>query len=175
MVTVPNVDKSRLNRVWNKADIYNGPQGTGQIVPNVDDMVYDWESGIWRVISVDYGNTNMAYLISVNLANIGGGIDDDNVSIVSGVGANDNSFAIYVNNKTLPHTLNFDSRSRWYGSDNAYVKVFKGTDVTAKTGTVVSALLDASGNPVTENIPLETVIIQNATNISQKTDRKSVV
>ena len=163
---VPTEDRLRL---LGYDEIYTGPTGTGQYVPNVDDIVFSWDTGFWRVVAVDTGNTNLSMLSRVNIASLGGGLSDVDSTIVAGVGANDNAFCAYVNNSVVPHELTLDTRNIWNGSDNAYVKVFRGTDISAATGTVISAMLDTKGKIVSENIPLENVVVPNATNLTQKT------
>lgn len=171
MSVSPVVDVNRPFRVWHMREIYDGPQGPGIYVPNVDDMVIDWNTGVWRVISVDHFETSLSYLVRINLANLSGGMDDSDYAIVTGVGANSNSFRIYVDTSVVPHPMNIDTRNIWNGSENASIKVFRGTDTNELTGTVISAVLNASNQVISENIPLETVVIPNATNITQKCAR----
>ena len=168
MAVTPIVDRSRIFTVFNRTEIYTGPGGTGRFVPNVDDMVIDWSSGIYRVVSVDHERTNLSYLTKVNLNSMGGGADDSDYAVVTGVGANSNSFRVYVDTKTVPHTLAVDSRVLFYG-DNAFIKIFKGTDTSAATGKVISAIINSSGNVVSENIPLVLTIVPNGTNVNEKT------
>lgn len=169
------LDPDRKFTVWNMREIYTGPTGTGQYVPNVDDMVIDWSRGVFRVMSVDQGKTNLSYLEAINLSNLNGGTDAANSTVVAGVGTNDNSFTIFVNNAVIPHTLTIDSRSRWFGSENSYVKVFRGTDASAENGVAISAMINSQGRVVSENIPLELVIIPNSTNYASKTAKPGYV
>ena len=97
-------------------------------------------------------------------------MDDSDYAVVTGVGSNSNSFRIYVDTKTVPHTLAVDSRTTFYG-DNAYIKVFKGTDTSAATGKVISAIINSSGKVVSENIPLVLTIVPNGTNVNEKTPK----
>lgn len=169
MAVIPNVDQTRRFTVWHSREIYTGPNGTGIFVPNVDDMVMDWNNGVYRVAAVDHYRTNLSYLVKVNLNTLGGGIDDGDIAVVTGPGANSNSFRVYINTEVVPHTLVVDSRVIWNGAANAFVKVFKGTDVSETTGVVISALVSTNGNITSENIPLVTVVVPNGTNVTQKT------
>lgn len=166
---VPEIDLNRVQRFWHMSQIYDGPSKPGRIVPNVDDAVLDWTSGLWRVVAVDTFKTNLSYMVRVNMATLGGGVDDNDKAIVTGPGINANSFRVYVNTAVVPHTLSVDSRVIWNGSANSYIKVFRGTDTSAATGNVISAVLNSTGNISSENIPLETVVIPNGTNVTQKT------
>lgn len=168
MTTTPIVDRSRRFTQFKIDEIYTGPADTGRWVPNVDDMVIDWDNGIYRVISVDHERTNLSYMQKVNLNSMGGGVDDSDYAVVTGVGSNSNSFRVYVDTKTVPHTLAVDSRTTFYG-DNAYIKIFKGTDTSAAKGKVISAIINSSGKVVSENIPLVLTIVPNGTNVNEKT------
>lgn len=155
MTVIANVDVTRRFSVWHIREIYTGPTGTGIFVPNVDDMVMDWNSGVYRVAAVDHYRTNLSYLVKVNLNALGGGIDDGDIAVVTGPGANSNSFRVYINTEVTPHTMAIDSRVIWNGAANAYVKVFKGTDTSETTGVVISAMVSTNGNITSENIPLD--------------------
>ena len=169
MIKTPIVDIEREFRVWLISQLYDGPDGMGNIVPNVDDMVIDWDNGVYRVISVDHGKTNLHYKVRVNIAALGGGYDDSDIAVITGPGANSNAFRVYIDTSTTPHTMALDSRMIWNGSENAYVKVFKGTDTSAKTGVVVSAIITSTGRVTSENLPLTAVVVPNGTNVSMKT------
>lgn len=167
-IVTPIVDRSRRFTNFKMDEIYTGPAGPGAWVPNVDDMVVDWDNGIYRVISVDHERTNLSYLQKVNFNAMGGGVDDSDAGLVTGVGANSNSFRVYVDTKTVPHTLSVDSRVLFYG-DNAYIKIFKGTDTSAATGKVISAIVNSNGHVVSENIPLVLTVVPNGINVNEKT------
>ena len=168
MTTTPIVDRSRRFTQFRIDEIYTGPADTGRWVPNVNDLVLDWDNGFYKVVSVDHERTNLSYLQKVNLNSMGGGMDDSDFAVVTGVGSNSNSFRVYVDTKTVPHTLAVDSRTTFYG-DNAYIKIFKGTDTSAATGKVISAIINSSGKVVSENIPLVLTIVPNGTNVNEKT------
>ena len=36
-----------------KSEIYTGPTGTGRYVPNIEDAVWDWTAGVFRVVDVN--------------------------------------------------------------------------------------------------------------------------
>lgn len=166
--TIPEIDKERPNRWWFRDQIYDGPNNKGRFVPNVNDAVLDWNAGVFRVIAVDYGKTNMSLLHPISLGSLGGGVSVDDTSIVTGPGSNSTNFRIYVNTKVVPHTLDIDSRCFWNGTENHYVKIFRGTDISKETGVVISAVLNQSGTVVSENIPLETIVIPNGVNKGRK-------
>lgn len=165
---VPEINLNRVQRYWLMNQIYDGPSKPGRIVPNVDDVVWDWSSGVWRVVAVDTFNTNLSYLVRVNIATLGGGVDENDLALVTGPGLNANSFRVYVNTSVVPHTLAVDSRVVWNGSANSFIKIFRGTDINPTTGSVISSVLAQNGNPISENIPLQLVTVPNGVNITQK-------
>lgn len=168
MAVTPILDVERRFTVWKIDEIYTGPSGEGRNVPNVDDQVLDWNSGVYRVISVDHGKTNLSYMTRVNLGSLGGGIDDSDIAVITGPGANSNSFRVYIDTTVTPHTLAVDSRVIWNGPENAYIKIFKGTDTDQTTGKVVSAIVTTTGRISSENLPLTAVVVPNGTNVSVK-------
>lgn len=163
----PIVDQYRGFRNWNYKELYLPEETTGQVVPNIDDMVIDWDSNtISRVISVNYAN-NTFTLIPTSLGKTSG-YTTDNVLTSSGPGEISEAFRIYVNTEVTPHTLNFDSRLRLFGTEVAYVKVFRGTKVTVD-GDVMSAIFNSSNVKTSENIPCELIVTPSAENYGMKT------
>ncbi len=155
--------------VRNMAEVYTGPTGTGRYVPNVDDLGLNWvELSFYRCVHVDYV-TGYSTWQRVNLNNNSG--VDETLDVITGVGSGYTfeSFRVWVNTKQLPYTLNFDARLYLYGSKAAYVKLFQGNDITA-SGRVISGVYNASGNLVSENIPLELVkYSSDVTNLAVRT------
>jgi hypothetical protein len=66
----------------------------------------------------------------------------------------------YLDTSVTPHDMSIDGRL--VTNSPGYVKVFAGKDITS-TGTVISAVYDAQGNYVGENVPLEPVDSRNTT------------
>lgn len=165
----PEIDLKRQNRFWIMDQIYTGPGGAGRIVPNVNDFVLDWASGTYRVIGVDTYGTHLAHLTRINLATLGGGVDESDVAVVTGPGINSNSFRILVDTSVVPHRLAVDSRVIWNGSANHHIKIYRGSEIDAKKAAPISAVLNQSNQIISSSIPLENIIIPNGTNVSQKT------
>lgn len=166
---VPEVNLERQNRFWLMEQIYQGPGMSGRIVPNVGDFVLDWSSGTYRVMSVDINGTLLSMLNRVNLATIGGGIDESDTAVVTGPGANSNSFRVYVDMSVVPHKLAVDSRVIWNGSANHHIKIYRGTETDYKNSAPISAVLNQSNQIISSSIPLEAIVIPNGTNVAQKT------
>ena len=157
MSTIPVFDPNRGFRWWSISQIYTGPSGAGRFVPNVDDGVVDWATGTYRVTDVD-NTTGLSTLLRVNLSPTEGGVLSEDILLGSGPGTTSESFRLYCNTSTLPHVLAFDSRLRAYGPNAHHVKVFRGTDIS-ENGHVISAVFNTMNVMVSENIPLEPVVI----------------
>lgn len=163
----PIVDQHRGFRNWNRSELYEPDVTQGQYVPNVDDMVIDWDSNtISRVISVNYSN-NTFTLRSTNLGKSNGYTTED-ILTTSGPGEVSEAFRIYINTEVTPHTLNFDTRLRLFGTAVAFVKVFRGTD-TSVNGNVMSAMFNSSNVKTSENIPCELILVPTTENYGMKT------
>lgn len=130
---------------WALHEIYTGDTGLKKFVPKIGDHVLDTVNDVrYRVSFVD-----PMTLISV-LEEIGtGGLTPDLLA-----GNTADTFRIYSDDSVIPHTLAVDVRYRVPGTMVNHVKIFKGGDI-GPTGKVVSALFDATGNYLTDKIPLE--------------------
>ena len=151
----PIADRTRMHTRWNIGDIYNGTPTGGHYVPNVDDEVWSWSEGLFRVTAVNYENM-ISILERHSDRNIDSGLKDDDVLLSSKPGSPSASFRVYINTSVIPHVMNFDNFLYIYGSNSRYLKLFLGTDISSK-GDVISAQFNSSGIMETENILLETV------------------
>lgn len=151
---------------WGIKDVYTGPTGPGQWVPSVGDKVFDGFRDL-LVKSVD-PNTLLSELIP--LSNKSGGIDEEDMLVANGPGTQSEAFRLYIDNRTIPQVMSADARLWLNGTKVRYVKVFKGTNVT-DDGHVISAMYDASGVKLSENIPTELVLMPNANNLGIQTMR----
>lgn len=151
---------------WGINDIYTGPTGSGQWVPNVGDKVFDGLRD-YRVTYVDEV-TLLSTLTPLTTST--GGIDEEDILLSTGPGTYQEGFRLYIDNRTVPQTMVVDSRLRLYGTKVRYVKVFLGNNIT-EDGHVISAMYDASGNKTSEDIPTELVIMPSDTNLGVQTVR----
>lgn len=151
----PIVDKDRKITRWGISDIYNGTTTGGQYVPNPDDEVWSWSEGLFRVVSVDY-ETCLSVLEKHSDKNLSSGLRTEDILLSSRPGTPATNFRVYVNTSITPHVMNFDNFLCVYGSNSAYLKLFRGRDITSK-GDVISAQFNSSGIMETENILFETV------------------
>lgn len=152
---------------WGINDIYTGPTGKGQWVPNVGDKVFDGFRDL-LVKSVD-PVTLLSELVPIS--NKSGGIDEEDMLVSNGPGTQSEAFRLYIDNRTIPQVMSADARLWLNGTKVRYVKVFKGTNVS-DDGHVISAMYDASGVKLSENIPTELVLMPNANNLGIQTMRQ---
>lgn len=152
---------------WGINDIYTGPTGKGQWVPEVGDKVFDGARDL-IVKSVD-SVTLISELIP--LSNKSGGVDEEDMLLSTGPGTQGEAFRIYIDNRTVPQVMSCDARLHLKGTKVRYVKVFKGTNIT-DDGHVISAMYDSSGVKLSENIPTELILIPNANNLGLQTVRQ---
>jgi len=152
-------DPNRGFRTWHISEIYFGPNQTtdGNVVPNIDDLIIDYNRGAFRVVDVANAPTYIPtlkivdfHVLSTEQVGLGGsqrlGLYQPTVLELA-----------FLNTAVIPHTLTIDDRYRCYGVEKVYFKVFAGTDLSPITGTVISQLFDGNGNFVSENIPLVTI------------------
>ncbi|MNP96430.1 hypothetical protein D3C85_90130 [compost metagenome] len=156
---VPISDPNRGHRRWRKDEIYTGPSGTGAYVPNEQDEVWDWVTGLWRVASVNR-STGLSQLVQYIPPNVGESVSEEDILLGVGPGYQSESYRVYLDTSVIPHVLAVDSRLRVYGSSVSAIKVFWGTDISDESK-VISAMYDQGGTLLGENIPLELVQMPN--------------
>lgn len=155
IVGIPN--PTRRYTQWHIREVYGlGGAVTNVHIPNVDDTVLDlMNNRLYRVVSLS--SENIPTLELVNLAGISGVGRTDTI-LGTGPGLCSEGYRIYVNNKVTPHPCFIDNRVIIPGSGNSYIKIFKGFDVTDSSH-VVSGVFNSAKRMVSENIPLENVVI----------------
>lgn len=146
-----------LNAPWqnfNLKDIWTGPSGVGQRVPNAGDMVTKIEGNVitqYQVVSVD--PTTLVSTLTELSPPSGQGTLNAYDALVSSNGNRVDAFRLYVNKKVTPHAAAVDHEFAIWVNNAAYARVFVGTDLT-NSGNIVSARYDNSGNYVSDTITL---------------------
>lgn len=162
------IDPSRGFKMWHISEIYfPDAETSGQYVPNVNDLIVDYNQGFLRVTAVDYTTGECTIAIWTPPTDVDS-VSDQDILLGSGPGAQSESFRVYLDVSVTPHALVFDSRLHIHGSNSKYVKVFKGTDV-GPGGEIISAYYNQSGTFLGENIPLELVANTTLDNRAIKT------
>lgn len=161
ITSVPIFDPDRGYREWLISEIFTGPDGPGVYVPNINDKVFDWETGYYRVIAQlpDGTTTRVPWTIP------GANVDlSDDILLGVGPGRQSETWRAMIDTSVTPHTLRIDSRNHVYGNDNTHYKLFRGVDVTSANAQVISAYYDNAGTFVSENIPLGLAAVNDVTN-----------
>lgn len=161
VTNVPDIDLDRGFRWWHIDEIYKGnlqDDPRARYVPNVNDAVIDWSGGTFSPFYVSYVNpdTYISTLKPAEQVKKPDEVDMENVLVGQGVGAVNEAYRCYLNTATVPFTLQVSSLLHLYGSDIAYCKIFRGSDVT-ENGEVISKNYDQSGHYQGDNIPMELV------------------
>lgn len=141
-------------QIFNRRDIYTGPNGTGQYVPNVEDEVHDIQGNEIRrfiVIAVD-PTTLLSTLQAVREVSFDRDIEPSDILF----GVTPSTYRMFVDRSVSPARIQPDRRLLVGASAAMYCKIFKGIDTSA-TGTVISAWYDNAGAYVGENLPMELV------------------
>lgn len=141
-------------KLWSLAQIYMGDIGLGRFVPNVQDRVWDLDSNtMYRVTDVN-PVTMEATLVKVLNPISDGVLSNEDQLLGVGPGTKSDTYRIFLDTSVTPHTLVVDQRLMIPGSRTKYAKVFRGNALTS-TQYVVSALYDAAGNFLGQDIPCE--------------------
>ena len=156
---VPIYEPNMPWKAWNIKEIYDGTVTGGRYCPKVDDAVWDWDQGLFRVVSVDE-STSLC-----TLAKYVSPISNDTVTdldVLSGIGPGypSESYRFYVDSSVTPAVACVDSRIHMYSSTATKIKVFRGTDISVH-GKVISRHYDNSGLLLGDTIPLEVISLNN--------------
>ena len=152
---VPVYNPNAEGRLRMYKDIYRGKQyigegSIGRYVPNVDDPVLDYDTGFYRVRSVDPG-TLLADLVEWNAPIRGGASAAD---FLLGVGPRypQQGYFVYVNNAAEPPVLNVDSGFYTRYPNTKYFRIFAGLQ-PLPNAEILSAHYGSSGNYLDDLIP----------------------
>lgn len=155
------IDDNRGFRTWHIDQIYKGPTSGPEenIVPNVDDAVFDWGNVIYRVISVDSISRVSVLAVFDPTANIQG----EPANILTALSGYQPTiqYRAFLDTSGLRNTFSIDTRFVIHGSDANKAKLFKGTDTL--NGQVISIELNSSGDVIGEDISLELIDLNNNT------------
>ena len=126
-------------------------------IPRVGWWVCD-ENGFNRVNQVFADNT-------CSYSPIYPGQGDNYANIITGPAVHQYTtpFRLMVDPTTTPVRFRVDDAMHFNGSEPAYYKVFKGSDLTIN-GQIVSTAVDGSGRPTSANLPLELITGVNSQN-----------
>lgn len=154
--------------IWHADEVFMGV-GTGpglnKHVPKINDLVISFPPIVYkRVVAID--ETTLAPdLAVVPISEENGEFTDDDLLKGVGSGTEAETWRVYVDKTTNPHTLTVDNRNQAGGSRTTSARIFRGSDLT-DAGNIVSLIYDSQGNVVGNRIPLEIISVQG--NVSTK-------
>lgn len=133
-------------------------------IPRVGWWVVD-EQGIYVVSRVFEDNTSQ-------LTRINPGQNEAYENVLTGPAIHQytSPYILMVDPTTTPVRFRVMDTMKFYGTEPAYFKVFKGTDISS-AGIVLSTSVNGSGIPTNANLPLELVQGPNGENVAVKVCR----
>lgn len=131
------IDPTRGFHTWNIDEIYEGTVDPSKVnVPNVGDMVIAWDEGVYKVDSVGVDNIPVLTMWDPdsNIANAGSGglitsLSEYQPSVIN---------RAFLDTSDVIYYITIDNRWRSFGSESTDVKLYRGTDISAATGIVLS-------------------------------------
>lgn len=163
----PDKNPNRRFQWFALYEVYTGPTGTGAWVPNPNDLIWSDTLGVMKVDDVDY-TTGISTLVSINIGRVGGGADPTDILLGLGPESASQAHRMFIDTSVVPHRMSTSALFQLTGTALTHIKVFYGNDITDEPE-VISAMFDNAENFISENIPLELVQMDNATNIAVKT------
>lgn len=170
------VDQGRSkSTLFNITDLYkyrmvdDGPDivsAGGVYVAEEDDLVIDYDQGLYRVSRTDY-TTYVNDLVRWETPKTASEVGVEDVLLGSGPGYPSQSWRCLIDTRVTPHRLQLDRLLHFYGSGGKEVRVFKGTNIS-ESGTIISAYYNESGSYVGDALPLEVVSTESGNNVAQK-------
>jgi len=165
---IPKTNPELFNKVIMRHELYTGPDGTGEIVGEVDDFILDYSTGFFRVVDVIDNIASIRPWTPPETSTI-----REDLGLIGLLNANSNEF-LFLDTTVTPHRVSIPSSVTFAGSQKKYAKLFFGSDLTEDNGIVISTHYE-NGRYVSENIPLERVIVSDFTNEALKTMKESYV
>lgn len=154
MSITPIFDPDRPFRLWAISEIYKHSV-QGSYVPNVNDGVWDWDEGLYKVVFVDI-ETGESQLERYRAISQNEALSPDDILLGAVPARVSEAYRLYINDHFDPICAAVDSRLIIYGSDNQYIRLFKGFEI-GNNGKVISAYYDHNNELKDDKIPLELV------------------
>jgi len=147
MAIQPSITLSRGFHVWQLGDIYTGPNGTGTICPNVNDLVWNWEGKPLRCTNLDI-NTGLSTLVEWAPPVENNEVDNADILLANGGVDPTGFYLLHVDTTVTPHRLVADSKLRLYARNAGYIKYLRGANE------VLSQSYDGAGNFIGDQVEL---------------------
>lgn len=149
----PIINLNRGFTVHAEADIYTGPDGTGQVCPNVDDMIWSWVHGAMRCINLNV-DTGLSIIEPWQQPNQN--IDASGLDVLLGNGGHTprEYYILHVDNSVVPSSVTADAKLRLYRKDADHVKYYLGYN-DEQRDEVISKNYDGAGQYINDRVGLE--------------------
>lgn len=160
-------------KMWSLDEIWQGLDSVGRnrYVPKVKDYVIKPETfETWIVDALDAVSLKPTLRI-IRPNGMSYDLTQEDVLFGVGPGPDAETYRAYLNTTVFPHTLCVDTRLKIHGTMSSYAKIFLGSN-TGSSGEVISKIYDASGNFISENVPLELAALDSHINYSVKVLRR---
>lgn len=151
---VPLYDPQRGWRTHHINEIYTGPTGSGEIVPNVNDLVFAQQERRYKIVADVDTSTYLSRLVDYDFTDPEDTLNTGDILLGVNSGSISESFRCYIDTSVTPFTLTPAAVLHAYGSGVSHYKVFLGKNIS-NSGIVISAYFDQNGQYVSENIPME--------------------
>ena len=149
-------DPDRGFQVMYMPDVWTGPQGKGNWVPNPDDLIIDYNSGWYRCFGTDY-STGLSDLRPWSMPGGNGGSNDGNYLEAGGPGGASEAWRLYLDTRKFPYPVAVDAALWIPGEENVHYMLFRGSEISEARGEVIGALYDQNDQYLTNKLPLQLV------------------
>lgn len=174
----PNMDfnLTRGNRVWHKPDIYIPGGAGGRVVPNINDMQYEYVDKtlyFYQTVDVDY-QTKASKTV---LLGVFQNVEEEEIKDIVLLGAPGRASSarrLYVDRSTKPISASVDIRFWFGGSMTRNIRIFKGTDINDKAN-IISVMYDPSNTLMDDYVPLEVVATVDVPNVGSALGKGSAL
>lgn len=164
---IPVYNPDGLWKIWQLIEIFLGKEGKNKFIPKLNDYVIDPATFTTYIVHALDELTLIPTLVEIRPANMSYSFTESDILIGVGPGTQADTYRAFYNKTTSPATLTVDQRCWVGGTMSSYAKIFKGP--ATPDGLVVSKMFDNSGKLVSQNVPLDLMILDNHTNYTKKT------
>ena len=154
--------------LWSIDELYNGGVGDHKFIPKVKDYAIDPDTFTTYVVDHIDPITLIPTLREIRPANMSYIIPDADLLLGVLPGPQSDTYRIYIDKSVTPYTLAVDARFKVGGSAASYAKIFRGSSLS-DAQSVVSKIYDTNGQVISENVPLELIVIDSHINYTAKT------
>lgn len=146
---VPVYDPAAAWRIWSIHEIFTGTVGAQRYIPKVNDYVIDPANFTTYIVTALDNVTMVPVLTAITPNGMATNLSPNDILLGTGPGAPSETFRVLVDNSVVPSEVSIDARCHVYGTQIVSMALFKGSDTSA-SGTIISAVLDAGGNIISQ-------------------------